>query len=68
VNSLVGISGLNLGNGATLNIDVTRSGNNVFFNLFFGLFEGLTASSGLVERRYTARLYAAGPAVFGEPE
>ncbi|MBN3053281.1 hypothetical protein H4F45_17695 [Pectobacterium brasiliense] len=38
------------------------------FNQFIGLVDGLTASSGQVERRYTARLYAAGPAVVGDTE
>lgn len=67
-NSLVGIDGMNMGNGATLKIEGTRSGNNVVFNQFISLVDGLTASSGQVERRYTARLYAAGPAVIGDTE
>ncbi|GKW36376.1 hypothetical protein [Pectobacterium carotovorum] len=66
--SLVGVDGMNMGNGATLKIEDTRSGNNVPFNQFIGLVDGLTASSGQVERRYTARLYASGPAVIGDTE
>lgn len=67
-NSLVGIDGMNMGNGSTLKIEDIRSGNNVVFNQFIGLVDGLTASSGVIERRYTARLYASGPAVIGDTE
>ncbi|KHN53947.1 hypothetical protein [Pectobacterium fontis] len=67
-NSLVGIDGMNMGNGATLKIEDTLSGNNVVFNQFIELVNGLTASSGVIERSYTARLYAAGPAVTGDTE
>ncbi|WP_409159670.1 hypothetical protein [Pectobacterium sp. B2J-2] len=67
-NPLVGIDGMNMGNGATLKIEDTRNGNNVVFNQFISLVEGLTASNGVIERRYTARLYASGPAVVGDTE
>ncbi|MBS4431028.1 hypothetical protein E2566_04520 [Pectobacterium punjabense] len=67
-NSLVGIDGMNMGNGATLKIEDMRSGNNVTFNQFISLVEGLTAASGVVERRYKAQLYAAGPATVGDTE
>ncbi|POD98878.1 hypothetical protein [Pectobacterium odoriferum] len=67
-NSLVEIDGMNMGNGTTLKIEGTRNDNNVVFNQFIGLVDGLTALSGQVERRYTARLYASGPAVIGDTE
>ncbi|RYC47397.1 hypothetical protein [Pectobacterium zantedeschiae] len=67
-NSLVGIDGMDMGNGATLKIEDMRSGNNVAFNQFIDLVDGLTASSGMLERRYTAKLYASGPAVIGDTE
>ncbi|WP_409310581.1 hypothetical protein [Pectobacterium sp. B1J-3] len=67
-NTLVGTEGMDMGNGSTLKIEDTRSGNHVVFNQFINFIDGLTASSGIVERHYIAQLYASGPAVVGDTE
>ncbi|PWC20484.1 hypothetical protein DDT52_09630 [Brenneria roseae subsp. roseae] len=67
-NTLVGTDGMDMSNGSMLKIADTRNGNNVKFNQFIDFVDGLTTSSGIVERRYVAQLYASGPAIVGDTE
>lgn len=57
-----------MGNGSTLKIEDQYSASNVAFNEFIPFVTQLTSASGVVERAYTARLYASGPAVIGDTE
>lgn len=67
-NTLVSIDGMDMGNGSTLKIEDQLTASNVTFNQFIPFISQLTAANGVVERAYTARLYASGPAVIGDTE
>ncbi|MFT8210730.1 MAG: hypothetical protein ACMZI0_09475 [Symbiopectobacterium sp.] len=67
-NALVGIDGMDMGNGSTLKIEEQHTASNVAFNQFIPFISQLTSANGVVERSYTARLYASGPAVIGDTE
>ncbi|MCB5309689.1 hypothetical protein [Yersinia massiliensis] len=66
-NTLLGLDGMDMGNGSTLKIEDDFA-NSVNFNEFAPFIDQLTPLSGIVERVYTARLYASGPAVLGDTE
>ncbi|WP_264625828.1 hypothetical protein [Candidatus Symbiopectobacterium sp. NZEC135] len=67
-NTLVGLDGMDMGNGSTLKIEDQYTASNVAFNQFIPFISQLTSANGVVERAYTARLYASGPAVIGDTE
>lgn len=67
-NALVGLDGMDMGNGSTLKIEEQYTSSNVTFNQFIPFISQLTSANGVVERAYTARLYASGPAVIGDTE
>lgn len=67
-NALVSIDGMDMGNGSTLKIEEQYTASNVAFNQFIPFISQLTSANGVVERAYTARLYASGPAVVGDTE
>ncbi|MDX5627897.1 MULTISPECIES: hypothetical protein [unclassified Brenneria] len=67
-NAPVGIDGMDMGNGSTLKINEESSGNGIPFNEFVTFINNLTSASGTVEKRYSASLYASGPAVTGDVE
>ncbi|MCG8706993.1 hypothetical protein JHU04_000175 [Brenneria sp. 4F2] len=67
-NSLVGADGMDMGNGAMLKINEDSNGSYIPFNQFVTFIDNLTSASGTVEKKYSAGLYATGPAATGDVE